>query len=185
MKKLTSLFIVLTLIFSCKEKNKKVDDVAKIVTEWMGKEIRFPQNATCSVLGKDTSGIDLLTAEYKVLLYIDSVGCTSCKLRLHEWKSLIQEADSLFGNRLSFLFFFHPKDKKELSFLLKRDQFDYPVYMDNENQINQLNGFPRESEYQCFLLNGENKVIMIGNPVFNPNIWELYKKQISVITKKE
>jgi hypothetical protein len=45
----------------------------------------------------------LLEGDYKVLLYVDSVGCTSCKLRLWDWKALIAEADSAFAGKLSFL----------------------------------------------------------------------------------
>ncbi|GHT28790.1 hypothetical protein FACS189432_07220 [Bacteroidia bacterium] len=66
-----------------------------------------------------------------------------------------------------------------MTYLLKRDGFNYPVFIDMDNRINQLNHFPSEQSYQCFLLNKDNKVIMIGNPVLNPKIWELFKKQIS------
>jgi hypothetical protein len=45
--------------------------------------------------------------------------------------------------------------------------------------INHLNRFPDESTYQCFLLDKNNKVLMIGNPSLNPKIWELYKQQVS------
>ena len=80
---------------------------------------------------------------------------------------------------MSFLFFFHPKDKKELQFLLKRDRMNYPVFLDFENKINQLNHFSEQQSYQCFLLDRDNNVVMIGNPTLNPKIWELYKEQIS------
>jgi hypothetical protein len=92
---------------------------------------------------------------------------------------LIAESDSLFSNQLKFLFFFHPKDEKELQFLFRRDQFDYPVFIDKTNQINDLNKFPDNQSYQCFLLDKDNKVVMVGNPTLNPRIWELYKEQIS------
>jgi hypothetical protein len=100
-------------------------------------------------------------------------------LKLLEWKQLIAEADSLFGNTLGFVFFCQPKSKKELSFLFKRDKFDYPVYIDMNNTINRMNEFPQSMNYQCFLIDKDNKVLMIGNPMTNPKIWELYKKQVS------
>ena len=174
------LLIVLLGLFSCK-KDEKRTEAEKIVKEWIGKEIKFPADYECNLLGKDTTlCTELLDARYKILLYIDSTGCTDCKLRLHDWKRLIQDADSLFtGNELSFLFFFYPKNKKELQFLFKRDQFNYPVFVDNVNQINVLNSFPDKQSYQCFLLDKDNKVVMIGNPTLNPKIWELYKEQVS------
>ena len=36
----------------------------------------------------------LADADYKVVTYIDSVGCTSCKLQLPRWKQFMQEVDS-------------------------------------------------------------------------------------------
>jgi hypothetical protein len=52
------------------------------------------------------------------------------------------------------------------------------VFVDKKNEMMQLNNFPKKPEYQCFLLDKDNKVVMIGNPVLNPGIWELYKKII-------
>jgi hypothetical protein len=168
-------------LVSCKE-NKKRTEAEKIVAEWTGKEIRFPNDYQCSFAGKDTISnpcTDLFQAEYKILLYVDSAGCSSCRLKLFEWKQIIADADSLFGEKLSFILFFQPKNKKEMEFLFKRENFNYPAFIDMDNRINQLNHFPTQQSYQCFLLDRNNKVVMIGNPVLNPEIWELYKNQIS------
>ena len=172
--------IVFCVFFSCK-KDERRNETEKIVAEWIGKKIIFPLDYECNLMKKDTNlCAGLLDANYKILLYVDSLGCANCKLRLFEWKQLIQEADSIFTeNELSFLFFFHPKDKKELRYLFVRYDFDYPVFLDNTNQINSLNHFSNKQLYQCFLLNKENKVMMIGNPLHNPGIWKIYKEQIS------
>jgi len=182
MKKYLIFLFVLLSLFSCK-KDERRTEAEKIVTEWIGKEIIFPLDYECNLMGKDTAlCAGLLNADYKILLYVDSMGCTGCKLRMYEWKQLMQEADSVFTkNKLSFLFFFHPKNKnkRRLLFLIKGDKFDYPIFIDNTNQINSLNDFPKEESYQCFLLDKINKVVSIGNPTLNPKIWELYKEQIS------
>jgi hypothetical protein len=86
--------------------------------------------------------------------------------------------DSLPANKLSFLLFFHPKNKKELQYLFRRDRIDYPVFIDANNALEQMNNFPKLPQYQCFLLDKDNKVLMIGNPVSNPRIWELYKQTV-------
>jgi hypothetical protein len=77
------------------------------------------------------------------------------------------------------MFFFQPKDKKEMSFLFMRNKFNYPVFIEMDNAMNQLNHFPEKPEYQCFLLDKDNKVLMIGNPALNPKIWGLYKQIVS------
>jgi hypothetical protein len=166
---------------NCKE-DKKLAEANSIVKEWVGKTIRFPTDFQCNALGEDTTSVmctGLIEAEYKILLYVDSAGCSSCRLKLFQWQQFIEEADSLFGETLSFLFFFQPKNKKEIEYLFRRDKFDYQVFIDTKNEINRLNHFPNKMEYQCFLLDKNNKVLMIGNPTLNPKIWELYKEAIT------
>ncbi len=179
MRKELYILFLLVCLFSCK-KDEKRTEAERIVKEWVGKEIVIPSGFQCCIAEKDSVGCDaLLNSEYKILLYTDSSGCTTCKLRLLEWKALIKDADSLFSfDKLSFLFVFQPKDKKELQFLFKRDNFNYPVMIDIENKMDAINQFPDKQSYQCFLLDRNNKVLMIGNPVINPKIWKLYKEQI-------
>jgi hypothetical protein len=173
--------LFLLLFVSCKE-NKQRTEAQQIVTAWTGKQILFPDDYQCSFSGKDTAShvcSDLFDKEYKILLYVDSAGCSDCRLKLFEWKQLIADADSLFEGKVGFLFFFQPKNKKEMVYLFKKDAFDYPACMDMNKTIERLNHFPEQPQYQCFLLDRDNRVLMIGNPVMNPKIWELYKAQIS------
>jgi hypothetical protein len=175
---IASLLTISTMLISCNKNANKQLEAEKIVTEWVGKTIQFPDNMVFSAYGRNTSSTLLPETPYKILLYSDSSGCTSCKLKLLEWQALIQESDTLLLNKLSFLFCFYPKIKKELEFLLLHDSFDYPVYLDIRNELDRLNCFPQQMEYQCFLLDKENKVVSIGNPVLNPQIWDLFKKII-------
>ena len=162
-------------------KNAHRENAAKIVTEWTGKEIKFPQGLSCTSMGTDTSCVNLYNDNYKILLYVDSLGCSSCRLKLYEWKLIITEADSLFGGEIDFLFFFQPKkqDEKELQFIFRQNSFQHPVFVDIRNEIDKLNKFPSQTSYQCFLLNRDNKVVIIGNPSVNSGIWQLYKKYLS------
>ncbi|MDR3235284.1 MAG: DUF1573 domain-containing protein [Prevotellaceae bacterium] len=64
-------------------------------------------------------------------------------------------------------------------YLFQKEKFDYPVYIDRTNSINRLNHFPAQIEFQCFLLDSNNKVLSIGNPTLNPKVWELYKQIIT------
>lgn len=188
MKQPLLLLLLFSFIFySCKD-NKKRGEATKIVNEWIGKEIRFPDNLPCFVSGKDTTS-EFCSAnfqkEYKILLYVDSTGCSSCRLKLYEWKQLIEEADSLFQGKVGLLLFFQPKSMNDMKYLFLRNKFDYPAFIDINSTINALNHFPQAMPYQCFLLDSDNKVLMIGNPVLNPKIWKLYKEQISGGKKAE
>ena len=170
------LFGTSILLLSCKEDPQK--EIAKIVTEWQDKEIIFPENMVFTQYGQDTIQYEMPESDYKILLYVDSVGCTGCKLQLHKWSEFIAEVDSLTSGNVPVLFFFHPKDKRELTYLLKRDGITVPVCLDENDRLNSINSFPSRDDFQCFLLNKDNKVVYIGNPIHNIRIREMYLSRI-------
>lgn len=183
MKSLLYLLSILFLLTSCKE-NKK-EEVARLVQEWQGKEIVFPKNITFTRFVTDTVDYQIPQSDYKVLIYVDSIGCTSCKLQLPKWKELIVYTDSVTGGSIPFLFFFQSKDDKELRYILKQDNFDRPVYIDRDSELDKLNHFPQNITFQTFLLDKDNKVVVIGNPIHNLAVKDLYLKQITGIQNKE
>ena len=97
------------------------------------------------------------------------------------WKKIMNESDSAFIRKSEFVFVFQSKkrDEKELQEILRSNVFRYPVFIDKENQFNAINKFPSNPNYQCFLLDKENKVVMVGNPSLITGIWTLYRKIIS------
>lgn len=167
---------VFLLVVSCSESEK--ERLSRLVKEWEGKEILFPAHSTFTIQGKDTVDFQFQDAEYKIVTYIDSVGCTGCKLQLPRWKELIAEVGSLTGGNVPFLFYFHPKDLKELRSLTRQHAFMYPVCLDEMDEFNRLNHFPTDVTFQTFLLDKNNKVVALGNPVLNPNIKDLYLEVI-------
>lgn len=178
MKYLNLLLLATTLIcFSCKDDKK--DKIAHLVTEWQDKEITFPKEITFTRYVTDTIDYQIPTSDYKVLIYVDSIGCTSCKLQLTKWKALMAHTDSITKGKIPFLFFFHSKDYKEIRYLLKRDGFDLPVCIDKNDLLNKMNQFPADITFQTFLLDKNNKVIVIGNPVHNLAVKDLYLKQVA------
>ncbi|WP_459190096.1 DUF1573 domain-containing protein [Parabacteroides sp. APC149_11_2_Y6] len=177
MKQLLLIFSLLLLVSSCKENEK--ERITRLVNEWQGKEILFPKDITFTRFVTDTVDYQIPQSQYKVLIYIDSIGCTSCKLQLPKWKKLIEYVDSATNSQVPFLFFFQSKDDKELRYILKVDKFDRPVCVDHRNKLNLLNKFPADIMFQTFLLDKDNKVIALGNPIHNSAVKDLYLKQLT------
>ncbi|WP_317046309.1 TlpA family protein disulfide reductase [Parabacteroides pacaensis] len=162
---MSSIFLA---FFACQESKK--DKIIRLVKEWQGKEIVFPANMTFTIYGKDTIDYKIPQSDYKILVYVDSIGCTSCKLQLPKWKEFICKLDSSANKEIPVLFFFQPKDKKEIQFILKRDKFNYPVCLDTENGLDRENHFSSLQTFQTFLLDKENRVVAIGNPIHNTGV---------------
>ena len=88
MKWILLIFLSLISILSCEESRR--DEIARLVKEWDGKEIRFPECPIFTIQGRDTVEHPFHEAEYKVVSYIDSIGCISCKLHLDRWTDFYQ-----------------------------------------------------------------------------------------------
>ena len=179
MKYINNTLLVLLFLVSCTTSPK--EKITDLVLEWNGKEILFAKNAIFTVQGGDTIDFSFKDAEYKVVSYFDSLGCISCKLQLDQWNDFIQTMDSTTQGKVAFALFFHPKDLNELRRITRKFQFNYPVCFDEKDEFNTLNGFSRNPYFQTFLLNKENKVVAMGNPILAPSVKDLY---LHIVTGK-
>ena len=159
--------------------NDKREEIARTVTQWQGRTVQMPEGAVFTVQARDTVAMDMYAPAHKVLVYVDSTGCTSCRLQLHEWKKFIAEVDSATVGRVPFLFFLSPKSVKEARYITRRDDFTYPICVDMQNRLDSLNHFPEEEMFHTFLLDGDNRVAVIGNPIHNRAVRDLYMKTLT------
>lgn len=179
--KLLSIIFVMCLI-SCQTFQER--ETKFVVKEWIGKKIYFSASTNFSVYGNDTTCLDILNSTYKILLYIDSTGCTSCRLKWLEWKYLINEFDTITNEKVGFIFVISPKKVNDVTEILKYNKFDYPVMIDSIGITNQINHFPLNPSYQCFLLNKDFEVQAIGNPIYNNSIKDLYRQLICKVSEQ-
>ena len=136
------------------------------------KIIFTPLNA--KIMGEDTIIPHILDHKYKILTYIDTTGCTACRLKLFDWKLFIKELNT-FSEDIAFLFVIHSKNYQEFEDIQKANKFIYPVFYDYNANLKNINNFPNDPNFQTFLLDQNNKVLIIGNPVTNNNIRQLYE----------
>ena len=172
-------FIIIILGFvvfaSCGKSNK--DKSFSLLQKWIGKELSFPARPVFTIQGKDTVEYPIQNA-YKILTYIDSTGCTSCKLKLAEWEKFITVVDSIRPHTVQFLFFLCPKNGMEIYQTLRVERFKHPICIDEGDYLNKLNHFPADMAFQTFLLVNDNRVVAMGNPIHNLKVRELYLKII-------
>ena len=170
----TSLVLLLSFL-GCK--NERVEHAA-IISQWIGREIMFPDELVYRIQD-DTVNLDLNMTDFKIVNYVDSTGCTSCRLKLDMWTDVVNEFKSLTDFDIEMVTIVNPADIDDISAILRRNNYLSPVAFDTGNVFDQTNSLPPRSEHHCFLLDAENKVVAIGNPVLNPKIRELYKQYIT------
>jgi hypothetical protein len=170
--------VFITLLLSACKENNNVNKIESLVKEWTGKTIKIPEIEPIVPYTRTGYSNNGNNSQYKILFYIDSAGCTKCKLQLHLWLSLIEK----YKDKTVFLFFFHVKNikkKEELLSFLKEERFNHKVYIDIDDELNKRNRFLSNPQFQCFLLDKDNKILAIGNPVNNTKVHELYRKIIT------
>lgn len=155
-------FILLGFASSCQRIERECD--LWIMAKWVGREIVLP-----SFLPNDS-------ANHKILVLVREGGCTSCQLQISRWVSFMDELHKLSGQRIPVLFCFHSIDTGYVDALLRGGGYNGPYYIDSVDSLNFLNGF--NEKHSVFLLDRNNCVELVGNPVTNSHIGNLFLSQI-------
>ena len=161
----------ISCVENCKLKSK--------MANFMKSEIMIPKDME-SIFHDEVSIIDDNSLKpLKVIVYYDSLMCTSCKISgLSHFKPLCEMSDT---SDFSILFIFSPrKSEMEITRLqLLIANFDYPIYLDVNGTFARCNeSIPNDSRFSCFLINSSNNPIFIGNPLRSQSLNRLFKDVI-------
>ena len=168
------LWFILPVMVSCGSGNKEQRD---IVTEWIGKKLIITDSLQFQI-GDIPIDYNFNDADYKIVTYIDSAGCTGCKMRLDRWEEFFNDLKKYPDISVNYLMIIN-SDKKDLIYeLIRENEFKLPIVIDSLGMYDKINSLPKDERYQTFLLDSNNEVCALGNPVFNPKIKDIYKKII-------
>lgn len=166
MKRFTIVFSLLMLLTSCLHFQ---GDGEAIVADWVGKEIVMPIDLKFQIIDNEID-INSQAPDFKIINFIDTSGCTACKMRLHLWDVIINEFKSIPDIDVQFLTIVNADSISAIASILKLNNYLHPVAIDFDNSFANSNNLPQKSAYHTFLLDADNKVIAVGNPVLNPKI---------------
>lgn len=172
------LFIILLLISTVVSCDSATQSNRDAVSETVGRQIFIPDNLIVRVKN-DTIDCDFSDASFKLLVYVDSSDCTSCKMKLGKWIDIVNEFKNITGGDLNFLMIVNSNNDKEISYYLERDNFLLPVALDKNGRFRKLNKIRDKNDYHTFLLDESDNVLALGSPATNPKIRKLYRSIIS------
>ena len=169
------LFLInLVLICSCNSENKLKQDLAQLQSRKISISLDKMQH---QINGRDTFMTDFTDSQLKLVVYSDSSACSSCIInKMYLWDSFIKYAEK-YKCRLKFYFIFSPKqaDLEIVMRDLKANSFDYPIFIDSEGIFaKETPHLPKNSQLHTFLLDKNNKIILVGNPLNNKKIESLF-----------
>lgn len=177
MRTLGFIVILAAVVLALESCGSRDSEQRAVVEEWMGKEIVIPENLTFQI--QDTPiNYDFNNADFKIVTYIDSTGCTGCKMKLRMWDKFINEIMRRDDVSVSFIMIINTTHSDKIKDIIYQNDFKHPISIDSDDLFNKVNEFPKHDNFRTMLLDLDNRVLAIGNPVYNPNIKELYRNLI-------
>lgn len=123
-------------------------------------------------------------AKLKLIHYVDADMCSTCYLEKNVKNSFVLRMESLSNNDFYNIFIVSPNNKarKNLEIDFQDKLIPQTIFVDTSNVFIEANpNIPSESIYHTFLLDKNNKVILVGNPILNKDVGEM---MLSIVEKK-
>ncbi len=180
-KLVTSLQIALVcmVLMSCGARNdvrKNVEEMASAPVSIIGSDME------CWVPDSSRFPVSDTKKDYTMVVYVDSTQCTPCFInRLTDWNEFVSfEKNKKYSVDFVFILETSPDMMESTVGNLEKSTFRHPVYIDSKCSFRKENPhIPQGIMYHTFLLDKENKVIMVGNPCTSKEIKELFLKCVS------
>lgn len=146
----------------------------------MGSQVIFPETLQ-RVEKQDTLPFVTNNDNAHMVIYYDSTQCNTCAVsKLGDWESLIEDAKSIYED-IDFVFIMSPtkSDQKKVMRDIAINYSNYNVAFDDSGAFSQSNPqIPQDNRFHAMLLDKNNNVVLIGNPLYSNSIWELMKEAL-------
>lgn len=177
MKYISFIFsLVYCILFTACNDSK--DKMQHNIRQMQSTPISIPYSDMVCWSEDSISPIDLCKqAQLKLVHYVDSVQCTTCYLhKIAQYKKLFQlEQESNFKFINVFVMAPGSKRKRMLLSDYKNKLLPQVLFVDTARVFAKKNRtIPSEEMYHTFLLNENDSVILVGNPVIYPKIAKLF-----------
>lgn len=190
MKNLINCCIVITIPFMClsgilscntKQNQQKIKSLRSVVEKTLEKKLLLPDSLITYKPFDNyiADSVEIFNSDYKIYTYVNA-SCGTCIQDIELWNNLIPDFKK---HKTSIILILGSQDRFELlKYLCESGEingFDYPFLLDRENEFINLNEFMLEIDaFETVLTDRENNILMMGNPIINKNIKELYLEKI-------
>lgn len=172
MKNLLYTFLIV-LLCSCIESDHQ--RTLRLAKEWTGKTVYLPVDSVFESFDTDSiRKYSLKRTDYTVVAYVDSSTCATNNLKLRQWQQFVDDLHRFDKGKVTCLLYFHPERRDTIIDQFQRENFNYPVCIDQDDLFNKLNHFPDDPKFRIFLLNADRQIVAYGNPLTDRTVREKY-----------
>lgn len=184
-------FIILCCVIlsplSCGNSHDKNNSYIETIANLTGKRIVFPESLhPISTLNThNNTASNIIARNYKIIAYYGKGGCTSCRIKLKKWaqyiESLYPDNDTIVTRLIIII---PTEEERKIKYLAKYDNFNYEIMVDTDEKFRNINNISSNPYLNSYLLNNNDEIIAVGNPINNKKIGNLYRKLITKGTDK-
>lgn len=172
-----------TLMFSCLRKDRTTEEtLAQMLSTKVNLCFSRMEMCTISSCVDMETNCDTSLTKYRLVVFSDSTECTPCLIsRMSDWKEVTYELFSDSCRSIKLLFIYSPSHDniKKIKQFVENLSPEWPIYLDTANIFLRENKqIPINRQFHVFLLNEENEILCVGNPLYNKKMRDIYKRII-------
>jgi|GEM_PF-4986249 len=169
--------VLTSVFFSCiKQQSKDIvweKSAEENINKWVGNRMWLPKDL--QILPEGINDKDVYDSKLKIVTSID-VTCGTCLMDFEFWKTFVIELNQRKLN-CKVLVFVYGSDLDQIKATIKQLNVSIPCAIDLSNSF-LSNNHITDKRISCALLDRENRVQLIGSPVLNTQLSDLYFQKI-------
>lgn len=187
----TILYLIVLMCFtfsvltSCHSTNK-YDEIVSTIMEMGRYKTILPTSEMKCWKGDSSSGNYSDSIEgnkLKLVVYVDTTDCSICFLNhMNLWNDFLP-LEQKYNGAIRFIFIIEARQNEYIDLYnqLSYTGLNHPIYIDEKLAFRKLNPhIPTETIYHTFVLDENNNIVLVGDPLRNEEIEKLLYKLIEV-----
>lgn len=116
--------IICTVVYSCNNQQSiKLDTDLDAI----GKNIEIPDELQILVYNRVVEEFTTNYSDFKIITYIDSIGCTPCKMKLAAWSDFLNIVKSVNDISVDFIMIIRSKWTESIDKAIVNSHFLHPI----------------------------------------------------------
>lgn len=171
MNKVISFTIDILTLLSLNACDSKVNRINAKLEKLCSEPIKFNTQDFVVVCNNPTYKLCVDSVKFKYVCFLDSSECTSCALKdAYRWNDYVSMFESN-PKQISFLYVLSAKPNRDIMLQIRESGFCQNIYIDTCGVFAESNPhIPNNTMFHTFLLDKNNNIVLVGNPIKNKKI---------------
>ena len=181
MRRILPIILLLVFAAACLSGCRDAE-TRRTLRRMMGSTVVLPEKVTCVQNGEVFPMPEELRSRPKLIVFVDSTECSKCRIdNFIRYESLFELSRTTGSFEVLLLLSVRNSEYQNVVDHLVLSSQSYPVYIDTENNFRRGNPIiPDNSSMHSFSLDSDNRVILVGDPIYNESIMDLFQKMFNL-----